>query len=45
MWSAVDNLLRELNDTAAPKRLWPVAVQNRKEKGWMAKERVEPARA
>ncbi|MBC7898325.1 MAG: helix-turn-helix domain-containing protein [Cytophagaceae bacterium] len=41
----VDDLLRDLNDRAAPEKLSSVAVQNRKEKGWAPKERLELAEA
>lgn len=38
---AVDDVLRALNDTPAPRRLPSVAMQNRKEKGWAPRERLE----
>ena len=38
---AVDDLLRELSDAPAPRKLPQVAMQNRKEKGWEPKERLE----
>jgi putative zinc finger/helix-turn-helix YgiT family protein len=42
---AVDDMLRELNDRPAPKKLSSVAVQNRQAKGWAPKERLELAKA
>lgn len=42
---AVDDLLRELDDTPAPKRLASVAVQNSRDAGWMQHERARMATA
>lgn len=41
---AVDDLLRDLNDTAAPKKLSSVVMQNRRGKGWAPRARRELAK-
>lgn len=40
---AVDEVLRELDDEPAPKRLSSVAVWNRHDQGWSPQQRAEPA--
>lgn len=41
---AVDDVLRDLNDTAAPKKLSSVAMQNSRDKGWAPLPRRELAK-
>jgi len=41
---AVDDLLRDLNDTAAPKKLSSVAMQNSRDKGWAPRARRQLAK-
>lgn len=42
---AVDDLLRDLNDTPAPEKLAAVAMQNSREKGWAPQGRQDSALA